>query len=191
MALMTVAELRTHVTSSLTDAALQTLLDAAETAITARVGAADAISERHPTTVYDAASGTYATVTPSPFLYPARRVATVTAITETVGGTVTTLAANDYRVWPGGWQIERLATGTNPRASWTGTVDITYAAASDVAERKRVQLGLVRLDLNHNPGLQSESIGDWSETYVSNSAMNYGLEREAILATLGAGMAIA
>ena len=191
MAILTVAEFRTHVTSALVDAALQTLLDAAETAITRRLAATDGIAERHLTTTYDAASGTYLASYPSPYIYPARRVATVTTITETVGATVTTLAANDYRVWPGGWLIERLATGTNPRSSWTGTTDVTYAAASDAAERKRVQLALVRLDLNHNPGLASEDIGDWSETYTNNSAMNYGLEREAVLATLGAGIAIA
>jgi hypothetical protein len=175
--LLSPADFRKHVETALPDPALQVLLDAAEGAITARVSAADAIVERHETL--------------TKAIYPSRRVATVASVKETVGTVTTTLATNDYAILPGGWTIERLSTGTNPRTVWTGIVELTYAAASDIADRKRVQLELVKLDLNHNPGLSSEQIGAWEETYVNNSAMHYGLEREAILATLGSGLVIA
>lgn len=174
--LLSPADFRKHQETGLPDPALQTLLDAAEWAIN-RTLTADALIERHETL------GRY--------IYPARRVTTVTSLKETVGTTVTTLAANDYLIHPGGWTIERLATGTNPRSVWTGVVELTTPPAADTADRKRVQLGLVKLDLAHNPGLTAEEIGDWKETYADNSAMNYGLEREAILATLGWGLVIA
>lgn len=185
------AEFRGLHPTSLDDPTLQILLDAAEVAITRRLSAADAIVERHVTSSFNPITGAYTGLQPSPYIYPARPVASITTVTETVGAVVTTLAANDYRVWPGGWIVERLSTGTNPRTAWTGTIDLTFASASDVADRKRVQAELVQLDLNHNPGLSSERIGDWEQTYVDNSAMHYGLEREAILNTLGTGLVIA
>jgi hypothetical protein len=177
--LLSPADFRKHHATELPDPALQMLLDAAEGWITHLLGATDAVVERHETL----GSG----------IYPTRRIATVTSVKETVGTVVTTLATNDYRVWPGGWQIERLNTGTNPRTVWTGIVELTYPRPElEIADRKRVQRELVQLDLNHNPGLNSEQIGAWEETYVNNSAMNYGLEREAILRTaLGGGLVIA
>lgn len=164
---LTVGELRKHVTTALEDEALQQLLDAAQEAIANRIGGVVAVTEF--------ADGGYST------LILGHRAASITSITETVAGTDTVLATNDYRT--SGYVLTRLDTGTNPRTTWAAT-ETAYVPVLDDAEQDRVAIALVRLDLNMNPGLQSEQIGDWTQTYIDNSAMNYGLEREALLATL-------
>jgi hypothetical protein len=164
---LTVGDLRKHVTTNLVDPALQKLLDAAYAAIANRVGSAGAVTEF--------ADGGY------PTLILDRQAASITSVTETVGGTAIVLAANDYRV--SGYVLTRLNTGTNPRTIW-GPTETLYVPPVDDAESDRVAIGLVRLDLTHNPGLTAEKIGDWEETYADNSAMNYGLEREVLLGSL-------
>lgn len=167
---MSVAEFRTHKTTVLPDPALQTLLEAAELAIAALLGPVGTYTELRD------GGGTY--------LFLSRRAASITSISERYNNVTYPLAASDYEIRSDGISLRRLAYGSRPASSWNGIVNVTYVGADDLAERKRVQLGLVNLDLNHNPGLTAEEIGDWSATYANSSAMHYGLEREAILATL-------
>jgi hypothetical protein len=44
-----------------------------------------------------------------------------------------------------------------------------------------VQIALVNLMLNYQPGAAEETIGDWTERFVNNSAWNTDTERETIL----------
>lgn len=167
---MSVAEFRTHKTTALPDAALQTLLDAEEQAITGILGPVGAYTELRD------GGGTY--------LFLRWPAASITSVTERYGNVSTVLSPTDYELRTDGVSLRRLAYGPNASLAWLGAVTVVYPAADDLANRKRVQLALTQLDLNHNPGLSSERIGDWEEAFVNNSAMNYREEREAILATL-------
>lgn len=170
MAALTVTELREHITTSLGDTALGLLGTAAWEAVTQAGGPDGVVTEIHD------GGGTY--------LFLARPAASITSITETVGSTITTLAAGDYRLGLDGLTIRRLATGTNPQTYWQGDVAITYTPVAADASRQVAQIALVRLYLSHHPGVSEEQIGDWREAFQSNSAWNYALEREAILDTL-------
>lgn len=170
--LLTATDLREHITTALGDDALQRLADAAWEQITEVVGSEGALTE-----VYDG-SGTY--------LFLTRPVSAFTSITETVGSTATILATDDYRLGVDGLSVRRLATGTNPQSYWQGDVSVVYEPDNDEAQRQVVQIALVRLYLNHHPGIVDETIGDWRESFQSNSAWNYALERDNILATLRA-----
>jgi hypothetical protein len=172
MAALDAAALREHITTGLSDTALGLLGTAAWEAITQAVGDEGAITEIHD------GGGTY--------LFLTRPAATFTSIKETIGSTITTLAANDYRTDVNGMSIRRLATGDNPQNYWQGTVEVIYTPTDDEAQRQVAQIALVELFLNHHPGLQAETIGDWQEQFQSNSAWNYALERDAILSTLRA-----
>lgn len=167
---LTVGDLRGYITSGLTDPALQKLLDAAYEAIGHQSGAAGAVTEF--------AVGGYST------LILDRQASAITSVTERIGGVDVVLAANDYR--HSGYVLTRLDTGTNPRSTWADTTTV-YDPVVDAAEWDRVAVALVELDLNYSPGVTSERIGDWEETKADNSAMNYAIERETILASLGSG----
>ena len=178
MAILTVDELRGFVTTDLSDEALQTLLDATEAEIVGLAGASGARTE--------IASGGYR------FISLARPASAITSIEELVGTTETTLAADDYLLYPGAMLLERLQYGTNPHSRWQGRVTTIYTAVDDAALRKAVQADLCQLDLNYKPGLAEETIGEWTERYANNSAWNIESERQTILARLGvdAGMVV-
>lgn len=178
---LTPAQFREHHPTSLVDAALQRLIDAAEGAITARFGAIASFSDRRR-------GG-------SLLLFLSRPAASISSVTERYGDplgvTDVLLSANDYTLLPGGLTLRREYTGAHPADRWTDDVVVVFVPADDSAQRTRVTIALVQLDISHNPGLSSEQIGDWSASYADNSAMNYGLEREAILATLWTGVGFA
>jgi len=173
VALLTPDQIRQHIdypTGDDADQALQRWLDAAERDIIATAGSVSATVETHRSA--------------DQWIYPYRAAAAITSAVELVGTTSTTLAANDHILRYGGWALERLVTGTNARGSWAGTVTLTYTGIDDLAVREAVQVDLVRLDVNHAPGLTSRTIGDWSETYASNSVWNLGVERARIIERL-------
>jgi hypothetical protein len=165
---LTVADVRQHVTTALLDPALQRLIDAAYEAIVGRIGPTGADTE-----VHRAGSG--------PLLMLNRAAASITSVTEDATGAPVVLNALDYALRPSGSLLERLDTGPNPASRWRGRVDVVAVPLADAAERDRVVIALVKLDVTHNPGVTSERIGDWEESFADNSAMNYDLEREAIL----------
>ena len=171
MSVLTPAEFREHQATDLAEAALQRLIDAAEWAIDQRHGAIAQVSERRR------GGGT--------LLFLSRPAGAIGSITEV--GSTTALAANDYVLSPDGLALRRTTTGPRPAELWAPWVDAVYTPRDDQADRIRATVALVALDLNHNPGLSAEAIGDWNQTYANNSVMHYGLEREAILASLGAG----
>lgn len=173
MAILTVDEFREHVTTALEDDAVQRLLDAAEAEIVRAAGA--------PGSTTDIVPGG------SRLIALSRPASSITSVTETRYSTSTVLAANDYLLHPGGFILERLYTGTNPSYGWRGQATVAYTPVDDEAIRIGVQLDLVQLALNSNPGTTAETIGSWTEQLASNSAWNASKERASILSRLTGG----
>lgn len=171
MELLTVEELRGHITSSLGEDELQLLLDAAEEAIEARYGPVGS----DVTEIVDGGLS---------HIFLRRRALAITEITETVADVDTILDEDDYRLRGDGVSILRLSTGPNDRAYWGAPVRVKSSPADDLASRKVMQLALVTLDMNYKPGVTAERIGEWEEQRGANSAWNYETERESILAGL-------
>lgn len=164
--LLTAADLAVFgVGTSLSESALQLLLDATAVQVNRVAGDSDMVTEEIPgdTTTVMLTGEAHA----------------ITAVIERNGSVDRTLAANDYALSPTKIAVRRLATGTNPRTTWDHEVVVTYARVSDVALRKAAQLALIRLELNRNPGLTSESIGAWSQAFAAPGQVD--LERAAIL----------
>ncbi len=166
---LTVDALRGYVETSLRDDALGELLEAAYEAIDGFAGVSGPVTEL---------------ISPGPgdLLMLSVPAESVTSVTECD----VILASDDYELI-GGQQLHRLHAGTHPSSRWRGRTKVVYPRLNDDAERDRVAAALVALDVNHNPGLSAQQLGDWSETYADNSAMNYTLERQSILASLTQG----
>lgn len=173
--MLTVDELRGHVTTDLDDEALGLLLDAAYEAIDIAFGVGG--SEDYP------ASITEVITTGGDLLMLSRPASAVTSVIEGAN-TPTTLEADDYELL-GGQMVRRARDGTNPQTRWAGRVTVTYTALSDENERDRVAIALVNLDIAGSPGVQSERLGDWAVTHENTN--EYAASRAAILASLGAG----
>ena len=163
MSLLTVADVREHFETDLSDAAIQRLLDDAERDIIARFG--------------DHASATEEWLSGGSILFTLRPISSVTSIAERVGDTTTMLASDDYRQI-GRWMIERLDTGTNPASLWGDQVTVIYAPEDDTDRRKRVQLDLVKLAIQYD-ALRSRGAGD-----LTSSSPDYEDQRSALLARL-------
>lgn len=167
MADLTVAQFRafpgTPSVDVLPDASLTILLNAAIAAVNEVAGATGEVTEY--------LTGGYTRIVVG------RQIGTVTSVTEND----VVLAATDYRA--SGYVLTRLDTAGD--ASTWGTVVVVYTPSDDTAERQRVQLELVKLDLNYRPGLIAQSVEGFAEQYSSSSVMNYEIERGLILATLG------
>jgi hypothetical protein len=179
---LTVAQLREHVTSSLADTALQRLLDDAYAAIAEAIGASGDVDESHR-----AGNG--------PLLMLAHAASAIVSVTEDATGTAVALDPDDYFLRPSGSLLERLATGPNPRSYWGGRVDLTLTPRLAEAQRDRVAIELVKLEITSNPGIASQRIGPWTETYAQGGGdtegeSGYAAQRAAILATLDNEMVV-
>lgn len=192
MTLLTVDDLRKHVTSALVDDALQMLLDAEEQAIVAVHGPIG--------TIVDLREGGVGLVALS------RRAGSITSVDElyllgsrTVDRDLrqllyaeelwtyaTALEPEDYLLDASGYLLQRQADGPNPADIWGQGVRVTYASFDDTAERKRVQLELMKLDLTYSPGLASQRIGDWTEAYQAGTGAraSHRDERDEILLSM-------
>lgn len=177
MTLLTVDELKEHITTSLGDDAVQRLLDDAEAQIVAYAGDVDEAVEL--------VSGGSHRISVS------RPIDSVTSIVERVGWTTpVTLAVDDWEL-DGPFILNRLRTGTNQSHNWRGPVRVTYAPVDDTATREIVQVELIKLEVANNPGLASETVGAWTQTYASG-AKSVPIQRGDILSRLRqtAGFAI-
>lgn len=168
----TVTRLRGFVATALSDADLQLLLDAALQAIEDEIGPAGTASEQ--LTVH------------GDLLPLSRRAKSVSSVTENARYSPVALAANDYELSDSGRILVRLRTGTNPGWAWRDRVRVRYVP-DDTAIRITTAIALVKLKINHTPGLAAQSIGTWSEQYAANSVWNYEQERQQILAALTDG----
>lgn len=172
--LLTVEQLRLRISTTLDDDTLESMLDAAELAITGEIGSPDEVQE------YLRASGD--------LIILSRVASELTAVIEND----ITLDEDDYELRADGQTVRRLRTGPNPASRWRGRVDWTYVPADDIAERERVQVALIELELNYTPGESSERIGDWAETVpgASSTDLTYDQMRESILGSLSAGLVL-
>jgi len=169
MTLLTVSELREHVQTSLVDDALERLLDDAEASIVKHAG--------------DLADVTEFVDGGGPTLVLRRRADSITSVVESFGVGDVTLATNDWRA-RGAYVLERLRTGTNPRSSWRGPVQVVYEPEDDTATRKIVQLDLIKLEIANNPGLAAETVGSWTQQYLTNSSRTLADSRGDVLSRL-------
>lgn len=169
---LAVADFREHVKTSLPDAAVQRLLDANALAINERGGPIGSLA---------------LVLTPrrDRFLFLDRPIASVTSILEyfndPVGISGITLDSTDYRIQNAGTILERWGYGTHPADWWSDRVELTYVTVDDSAERNRVLIKLMQLDLNRQPGISSLRAG---EVINQQRGEAYNDEREAILASL-------
>lgn len=164
----TVARLREFVMTALSDAALRDYLDAATQAVDKALG---------PATARDRLRGGTGDL-----VMLNRPAETITSVTEEIGDSVVTLAADDHELSDSGMVLRRLRTGTNPRWGWRDHVNVVYVRSAAAAERIRMIVALVKLDLTAAGALTSERIGDWSVTYGS---VAYEDQRDRILAGAG------
>lgn len=169
MTILSVEEFRTFAETALEDDPLQVFLDAAEAEIVRSAGPGGQTTELF--------GGGLRIISLS------RPADSIDSITETIYTTVDTLAADDYLLYPGGYLIERLQTGTNGRWRWWGRVAVTYTPADEEALRKAIQVDLVKLALSYSPGLTSTTIGSWTEQY-QQAIGAHADERDSILARL-------
>jgi hypothetical protein len=168
---LSLAQLKALAPSTLNDESLLILLSSAATEIVRYAGASGEVSE-----VVHARG---------PLLMLSHAAGGVTTVVEDAYGSAVTLDATDYELSRTGQVLRRLQSGTNPGYYWRGHVRVTYAQPDDLAIRQRVQLELVRLTMTFSPGLASQTIGTWTETYqTAASGKTYEEQRTEILATL-------
>ena len=144
MALLTSEQFEEHFETDLSDDALDRLLNDAEDDIIRHFGP--------HTTQVEWIDGL------GRVLLLQRRVTSVTEVIETVAEEDTTLAADDYQI-ENARVLRRLNDGTNARTRWGDRVKVTYVPESDTNRRKRVQLDLVKLAIQHE-GLKSSGVGN-------------------------------
>lgn len=157
--LVTLAQMREHIETDLSDAELQRMIDSAEQDIVDHYGA-------HLTQTDESQENKLST-----HLFLSRPASTITTVTETMISdgvrTETVLDSGDesetpdYHLTSDGWRIQRLSDGTNPRSTWGDEVEVSYVPASEAAKRQGVLIQLVKLDVQFN-GLDVDRVGDYS-----------------------------
>ncbi len=153
MALLTVAELREHVESALPDTALERLLAGCELAIAQWAGPLSFDEDGHVVEVVDVARA------PGRALLRLRQApATVFSVLDIHGGVESELEPSAYRVEER--YLRRLGDGV-----WGEWTRVTHAPVDDSAVRRTVLIQLVQLELNVQPGMASQGVGPWSESY--------------------------
>ena len=169
--LLTVDELREFITTGLSDDALQLLLDSAEADITAAAG--DPVEQ----TEY-VQGGSAALVLSRPMPSPDYDLISVTEQSDTTSPVL--LADDDYRI--DGYILHRLSTGTTPRWTWDGLVEVVFVPPDRDAQRKRAQVALIQLDPSVASDITSEKIGEYSVSYGKGTS--YAEQYQAILDSL-------
>lgn len=172
-AILTLAQLREHLETDLTDPAVQRIIDADDAEIIRRLGAVATQAEVRK-------GG-------EQYLTLARAAASITSIVEryAIAGTGyqdITLATNDYNLLADGYKIERLFTGTNPNAVFLGIVTVNYVPKDTLAERIALLVRLVTLDITFD-GRAAQSIGD---VRIQNLA-DHQAARAALFGALATG----
>lgn len=131
--LLTVDQLREHVTSSLGDDALQRYIDAEDALITARMGPVGQYTDvrfpRGATRVF----------------LLGRAPASIVSVTERLWENDTVLEPDDYIVV--NTVLRRLDTGPHPIEPYTDRVTIVYTSADDSAIRTLALIKLCALDI--------------------------------------------
>lgn len=168
MSLLSVAELRAVVQTSLDDAQLQGVIDREEAEVITRYGA-------H----YDGTAITEVCDGGTCSLFLKRRIGSVSSISEasSLGGTQTMLTSTQYYAVAGQGGIIRLAEGTR----WGRYVSVSYVPADDSALRRQVLIELVRLALEQT-AMKSENVaGEYSYQAPDWEAQRRALYRRLAL----------
>ena len=160
------AGLRARVGDGPSDAVLTDLLSEAIAAIEARYG-----TDTGARTEYLRPFGQWARLS--------RPASAISSVIE--GGT--SLDSGVYESWAGDARYVRRLDASGNVASWIGWVEIEYTPVSELDDRNRVTVALVKLDLGLNPGVTGITVGPWSEQYTQDDAA-YPKAREAILQSL-------
>ena len=172
--LITPTQLREHVSSALSDGALQTVIDAEEDALNDAAGSLGVQTEE-----FDDA-------TPVEYIFPACTIATITSIVEKwpdtfLGGyQSTTLDTTDYEIVPGNKSIRRLGSGAHSATRWGRRVVLTYTPSAETAKRVLALINLCKLNLAYT-GLKSESVGGGEYSMTQGE---YDSQRAQIIAGL-------
>lgn len=169
MSLLSVAEARAMINSSLSDVELQAVIDRTEAEIVARIGLPQ--DDANSVTVAQTMPGTAENI------FVKSEIGSTVSVVEDG----TTLDATEYRTWTCG-VVERLPVGK----LWGEVVTITYKPMDDRLQRKAAVIDLVRIDLTRT-AMQSESIAG---EYSYSAPQNWEAERKRVirrLAFLAAG----
>jgi hypothetical protein len=155
MSIVTTAEVRALVGSSLTDAQLQEIIDREEAELVSRFGAN-----------YDDAPITEEQPSDGKSVFLRRPIESVETVTEytSLGSDGEVLATTTYHAWKAQGRLQRLPEGTR----WGALVEVAYTPVDDTAKRKSVIIELVRLTVEQT-ALKSESVaGEYSYTAPDN-----------------------
>lgn len=166
--MLTVEELREHIGDGPSDDVLERLLDAATQALDIRYGFERTYFEEVTERLVP-----YGTL-----VYPYHRAQSVSAVSEADEA----LDPADYEIRNLGRTVVRLASDGTP-TDWAGPVDLTYLPFDDDAERDRICVKLVELDLDYAPGISGSTVGPWAEQHPTD-AKAYQQLRETILRSL-------
>jgi hypothetical protein len=170
MSVLSVSELQAQVETDLGDTPIQSIIDAVESDIEARIG---------PTTGY---THEYDRVQYQHVLRLTVKASSITTVVEYREAQSepdkTTLSADDYELSDDGWWLRRLSDGTNSYETWGWHVVVTFEPASDTARRKQAAIKLARLEIVHS-GFASQGVGDSRE-----QSTDYQRERANILRSL-------
>jgi len=151
MSLVSPAEARALINTSLSDENLQTIIDRVEAQITEKIG--EPQNDGHTIEVSKVLRGEGSN------LFMPTEIYTVTRIVEDD----VLLDADEYQTWHGG-VIERLPAGTY----WGNRCEVDYKPTDDRLKRAQVIVDLVRLTLERT-ALKAESVaGEYSYTAPDN-----------------------
>lgn len=159
MSLVTPDDVRALINTSLSEEALQDVIDRVESEITTRIG--EPQNDGGTVQIVKTLRGE------GEHLFLPTEIMSIVSIVEDDVALVST----DYRTWSGG-VIERLPYGEH----WGDVCVVTYKPADDRLRRTAATIDLVRLELNRT-AMQSESVaGEYSY-----SAPDWEKERRRIL----------
>jgi hypothetical protein len=153
MPLLTVAQLREHVETSLPDTALDRILASCEQAIATWAGPLE-LDEGGA--VGDVTERVWA---PERVLLRLHQLPTaITSVTDVRDGIETLLDPSGYRLVD--CYLRRLGGVT-----WGEWTSVVYTPTDDSAIRRTMLVQLCQLELNVQPGMAAQGAGPWSETY--------------------------
>lgn len=172
--MLTVADFREFVTTSLGDDSVQKLLDDAYQSIHDRVG------ELGTTTAYLTGGGEFLVL---PYRADPSKEITVT---EWYGSSIPTeIEDDDFQLGNDGVSLRRRSDGTNSAYLWPAALtQVVFTRRDDEAKRDMAALDLAKLSYDYDPTVTQETIDGYSQTRSANSAFSYTVERENILARL-------
>lgn len=160
MSLVTIAQARALINTSLEDTDLQEVINRVEAEVTARIG--EPQNDENTTTIVETLGGE------GENLFVRNEIGSVVSIVEDD----VAMTATDYRIWTGG-VIERLPSGQN----WGEVCVVTFKPADDHLRRAAAIIDILRIDLART-AMESENIAG---EYSYQAPKNWDAERKRII----------